>query len=326
MELYEYKKRNTPPYLTKKSPSIGAFSKKDCVLAIGLFDGVHLGHRALIERAKKEADKKGMPLGIFTFRGEEGYKSDPEILLSTESKCEVFERLGADFTVIADFDAVCDLEARDFVNDVLIGELGARICVVGYNFRFAKNATATADTLSLLMKEMDRQVITVDEFRQNGKEVSSSCIKMLIRSGKVNDAAVLLGAPYSVNGRVEHGRGFGRVLGFPTVNTAMGGGGVIPKKGVYHTKISVGDQLYTAITNVGSCPTFGERELHLESFILNFDREIYDENIKIYFVEYIREEIRFNSAEELKMQINVDINTIKTHGDISWQQIGQSLQ
>lgn len=324
MELYEYKKRNTPPYLSEKSAYLSRFGKEGCVLAIGLFDGVHLGHRELIKKAKEAADAEGLPLGIFTFKGEDGYKSDPEILLPTADKCRVLEGLGADFTVLADFGAVCDLTAEEFAGDVLVGELGARICVVGYNFRFAKGASATADTLESLMAASGRRVITVEEYREDGREVSSSYVKSLIRSGKVADAARILGAPYSVSGRVEHGRGFGRVLGFPTVNTAFAKGAVIPKEGVYHTEISVGDACYTALTNVGGCPTFGEREVHLESFILDFNSEIYDAEIKIYFLEFIRDEIRFNNAEELKMQINVDINTIKSHGDTSWQEIGQS--
>ena len=325
MKIFRYQKRNTPPYLLEFSPSFDDFSKSGCVLALGFFDGVHLGHRALINRAKSEARELGIPFGIFTFPSENKLKSAAPRLTTTDEKCEIFESLGADFTILADFDSMVDLSAEDFVSNVLIKDVGAKSAVAGYNFRFGKGALGN---VALLLSEMEKhgaRGIAIDEFSLASGSVSASAVRALLQEGKPREAAALLGQPYFLSGVVEHGNGVGRGLGYPTVNTPIPGGKALPRPGVYRSAIRMGDQLLTALTNVGVCPTLGERSIHAETFILNFKGDIYGKAVTVFLLDYLREEMRFSDVSNLITQIDRDVENItKNFGDVTWQEIGLS--
>ena len=158
-----------------------------------------------------------------------------------------------------------------------------------------------------------------------GKPISSSYIKELLASGDVKEANKLLGSPYFFSSTVERGDGRGHTLGFPTVNSDIGSKADVIKRGVYRSAVLIENELYPALTNVGSCPTFRERPAHAESFIFDFDGELYGKSIKVYLIEYLREERRFSDAESLKTQINIDKNiVIKKNEEEKWQVPGQS--
>jgi len=325
MKLYRYKKRNTPPYLPEIVPDYEPIFKNGCVLAVGFFDGVHLGHRALIKSAKVCAYEMGLPFGILTFPTEDPLKTDAARLGTTEDKCSEFLSLGADFTVLCDFDAVSDMSPEDFVTRVLIDALGCRLASVGYNFRFGKKASGDASLLKSTMQSAGADAIILNEYKIEDKTVSASDIRSSLTEGRPREAWRLLGVPCSVRATVGHGIKLGRSLGFPTVNTPFKSGLLVPKHGVYRTAIRISDELYTALTNVGTCPTFGQREAHAETFILGFDGDAYGKDVRIFFLDYLREEIAFEDANSLKMQINVDINRIKNEfGEVTWQEIGLS--
>ena len=307
MQIYEYPKENR----------IG----KKCVLALGFFDGVHIAHRDLIKTARAIADERGIELGILTFGG--GIKAKTERIYSDAQKAEIFESLGADFTVIYDFSTIKDMSAEEFVKKILIEELCCSVAVAGYNFRFGKGALGDAEALARLMRECGSEAVIREEITDEGLPVSSTRIRDLLARGEMREAARLLGLPYYIKGRVEKGRGDGRALGFPTVNMALCSGGVPLRRGVYRSVTSIDGALHEGLTNVGTCPTFPEREAHAETYILDFSGDLYGKDVRVYLIDFMREEIAFSSPDELKMQINVDKNRVITeNGDEKWQELG----
>ena len=280
-------------------------------VALGFFDGVHMGHRELLLRTGKIAREGGLGFAVFTFRSESlGVKSDGR-LYSTESKLGILSSLGADAVIVADFPEVCDISAESFVADTLISDVGASVAVAGYDFRFGRGAAGDVRLLEEVIRRHGGECITVEEQTFLGEKVSTTRIKALLSEGRVKEANLLLTEPYFISGRVSHGKGLGRTLGFPTVNIPIEKGFFAPRPGVYYSRLEIGGKSYTGLTNIGYCPTFGSRELHAEVFILDFFGEIYGDRVEVKLLDFIRDEKRFKDAEELKMQINVDINKVK---------------
>ena len=297
----------------------------ECVIAIGFFDGVHIAHRELIGAAIEEGKRLSLPVGVFTFADNDSIKKNTSRIYSDDEKEELISSLGVDFTVFADFNSVRGLTKDEFIDNVLIRDFGCRVAVVGYNFRFGKEALGNAEYLKDALAEKGRACIVKDEVTSNGQTVSSSYIKELIRLGRIEDANRLLGHPYSFPATVVRGDGRGKTLGFPTLNTDIGERANILKTGVYRSAVRVGKKLYSALTNIGTCPTFTERALHAESFLLDCDVELYGERVRVFLLEYLREERKFSDAKSLILQINVDKNrVIKKNEEEKWQELGQS--
>ena len=310
MKIYEYKTGDVLP--------VG-----DCAVAIGLFDGFHTAHRALIEKTKEEAKKKGFSSGLFTFVSNDSIKRGAKKIYSTKEKLKIAESLGIDFAVVADFLDISQLTAKEFVKSTLIRGLSAKVAAAGFNFRFGKGASGDASLLDRLMRESGGEAIVFDEYTHGGRAVSSTVIRELLTDGKMADATSLLGTPYFLTGEVSHGDGRGRSLGLPTVNTDIPEEKLIPRVGVYRSAVLISDRLYSGVTNVGTCPTFGERAPHAETYILDFSGELYGESIRVYLLEFLRDERHFDSADSLILQIKLDINyTIKKNGEEKWQELG----
>ena len=297
---------------------------KKCAVALGFFDGMHTAHRALISKAKEIADGKNLFLAVFTFFGEsKSFKSSSPRIFSDEDRLAIFEECGTDIVVIGEFSLFSGMSREEFVRDFLIKQLNADTAVCGYNFRFGKGASGNSELLSELMAECGGNAFVMDDFIYEGRSVSSSLIRTLIAEGRPREAKELLGAPFFISGEVAHGMGLGRKLGFPTVNIALTDGLIIPKNGVYASVLRSGEHILPAITNIGACPTFGEREVHTESFILDFDGNLYDTDARIYLIDYLRDERKFEDEKELILQINIDKNrAIQLFKEISWQEIG----
>ena len=300
-----------------------AFS--ECVIAIGFFDGVHIAHRELIRAAVEEAKRLALPVGVFTFADNDSIKKSTARIYSDDEKEQIISSLGVDFTVFADFSSIRGLSKDEFIDNVLIRDFGCRIAVVGYNFHFGKGASGDAEYLKAALSEKGRGCIVKDEVTSLGRTISSSYIKELISSGRIEEANRLLGSPYGFSSTVERGDGRGKALGFPTINTDIKWREDILKKGVYRSAVLVDGRLYSALTNIGTCPTFSERAVHAESFLLDCEGELYGKEIKLYLLEYLREERKFSDAESLKTQINIDKNiVIKKNEEEKWQVLGQS--
>ncbi len=297
-----------------------------CILALGFFDGVHVAHRDLITRAKKLARIEDKPLVIFTFSSKSpSLKSESLRLLTDGEKERELESLGADIVLSFDFDLIRNVQADEFIKEILVSKLNTHTAVCGFNFRFGKNAEGDTALLEEKMNYLGRSAVIVPELTVNGAAVSSSEIRTLLLSGKLKEATRLIGKPFFAEGRVLHGLGLGKKLGFPTVNLDYDAKKINLQSGVYFTAVEWNGKLYPSVTNLGVCPTFDERDVHLETFIFDFSESLYGENIRLYFIEFIRGEIKFSSQNDLVMQINIDKNkALALKEEIKWQEIGLS--
>lgn len=303
---YEYGKK------PKLSPS---------VLALGFFDGVTLAHRELLKEARKIADKKGLSLGVFTFYSTDPIKPLSERIYSTEDKLLLLGRCGVDFVILSSFDELSGLSPEEFVR-IISEDLGASVAVSGFNFRFGKGARGNVADLKSLMKKGGGSAVTVKEQTLDGKSISATLIRELISLDKIEEANRLLGAPYMLRGLVSSGKGLGHSLGFPTVNTDIPSGRATPL-GVYRSAVPIGDRIYHAVTNIGSCPTMGERKTHAETHIIDYNGDLYSKDIEVYLLGYLRDEIRFNTPEELIAQVEEDKKrAIKENGELTCQKLG----
>jgi riboflavin kinase/FMN adenylyltransferase len=201
--------------------------------------------------------------------------------------------------------------------------MGCKVAVVGYNFRFGKNAKGDADALCKLMGECGGKGVMREELKSDGQTVSATAIRALLEKGKIEEANRLLGKPYRLFSTVEHGNGMGKSFGYPTINTKIETWRIPLRRGVYRTAVRIKNQVYPGLTNIGVCPTFEERELHAETYILDFSGDLYGERAEIFLLEFMRDEIRFESEKELIMQINIDKKqAIKKNGEEKWQELG----
>lgn len=281
------------------------------VVALGLFDGVHVGHRALLSIAKREAEKRHLPLAVFTFFQENNLPKGTTRLYSNAIKTELLEKMGVEYVIYADFDKISGTDARSFITDILVGKLKAELAVTGLDFRFGKGRCGDTRLLSDVMRELNKECLSVPDKTAEGKKISTSLIKELLKGGNPRLAAKLLGEAYFIEGEIVHGDGRGETLGLPTVNISLQNNQDFIKTGVYLSKVTIGEKSYTGLTNIGVCPTFEAREVHAETFILDFSDKVYGKLARIHLFDYLREEKKFNSKEELTKQIMRDVASAK---------------
>ncbi len=290
----------------KYSPGVKIPSKR--VIALGFFDGVHRGHRAILKATAEEAKRLSLPSAVFTFFSESDGLKGAKRIYGTDEKIRLTEKCGIDEIILASFREVKDITAEDFAKKALISELGCATALCGTDFRFGRGAEGEASLLKRILNEGGANLITPAAVCDGGDKISSSFIKKLLGEGNVRRAAELLGEPYSVLGEIKHGLGLGKNFGFPTVNTEISESEPDMRSGVYKCSVEINGRIYGALTNVGICPTVGKRERHRETYIMDYDDDSYGMNVRISFLDFIREEKKFSSTEELTKQINEDIN------------------
>ena len=285
------------------------------VVALGNFDGVHLGHQAVLRRAVEEARSLGLLVVAATFEPHPREVlwpgSGPKLLTTREVRRELLLRYGADEVREIRFDeALSKKSPEDFVRDVLVGGMGAAAVVVGENFRYGHKASGDFESLRRQMKELggDAHAVSMLAFEE---DVSSTRIRELVAGGGVREAARLLGRPYALRGEVVVGDRRGRQIGFPTANVLPDHRVVVPGTGVYAGCVTVGGKTYGACTNVGEAPTFERRERRVEAYLIGFDGEIYGEVVDVSFLEKLRGEKKFSGIEELKAQIGRDVEAAR---------------
>ena len=285
------------------------------ILCLGNFDGVHLAHRTLLREAKKLKAQR-MPharVGVFCFEKPSSdflSQNPPKHLTTLEQKLSYFADEGMDFACIADFSTLQNLSPEAFINEVLISQCFCKAVVCGYNYHFGKNGAGTYQLLEKFFPAT--YAITVPAVYQAGEAVSSTRIRELLKSGKVKEANALLTVPFSITAPVEHGKGLGRYLGAPTFNQRPPADILIPARGVYLTSCTVGGKTYYGLTNIGTRPTIDTNAmLNLETHLLDFEGNLYEQNLRVSFLDYIRPERCFDSKEALQDQIQQDIQTVK---------------
>lgn len=279
------------------------------VMTIGNFDGVHLGHQALIGQVVEEARGIEAMSVLMTF------EPHPQTVLrertittltSLPQRLSQFERLGLDTVCLVPFTLeLAKKSAEDFVEEYLIGQFQVRRLIVGYDFAFGHNREGTSRVMEGLSERMGFSFSVFPPFTLGDEIVSSTAIRAALEGGDFALAQRLMGRSYSVTGQVERGRGRGRGLGFPTVNIRPGG--PLPfSQGVFAVRVIVGERLYAGVANYGLRPTMGAGGPLLESHLFDFDEELYGESIEVIPLKRLREEKKFSSPEELKGQIARD--------------------
>jgi len=281
------------------------------VLALGSFDALHVAHTQIIDYTVKFANENNMVPMVYTFetRPEQVLKPNAlsDNILSYDAKCKLLQDMGVELTYFAKFEDVCNMDPREFA--VMLKEKFNVSCmVVGFDNRFGRNAIGDADTLCDLGKELGFDVKVFDAVTKNNVVVSSTYIRSLIAEGEIEDAAQFLGRNFFIEGTVQPDRGVGKGMGVPTINLMPDTNIVLPKYGVYATIVHIGDDEYAGVTNIGVRPTFELTEITIETHILDFEREMYGEKVRVEFVARIRGEKKFNTVMELTEQIFSDID------------------
>ena len=280
-------------------------------VALGTFDGVHLGHRAILGTALRRAREVGVEAVACTFDPHpiEVLQPDraPRPITPLDERLALIGDTGVDAVVVLAFTrALAAVEPEAFVKDVLLDRLHAREIVVGYNHRFGRGARGDARLLEDLAGRLGFRAHVVPPMTVDGVAVSSTEIRAALHRGDVRSAARGLGRPYAIAGRVTTGAGRGRTLGFPTANIAPDRP-LLVARGVYRGGVTVDAGQHAAVVNVGVRPTFGEDTLAVEAHLLDFAGDLYGREVRLDFLDRLRDEMRFPSVEELKAQVSRDI-------------------
>ncbi len=282
-------------------------------VALGFFDGVHLGHRAVIKDCRAAV---GGDVAVLTFRESPSAalgRPVPPALTDNARKAALLGALGADAVIFADFGELREQTPEDFVNAVLRDKLRATAVCCGYNYRFGRGGAGDTALLERLCGNAGIGVTVVQPVTVDGEAVSSTRIRELLGAGELGQANRMLGDPYAFGGEIRSGNHIGTVLGFPTVNLSIGEGLCVPRCGVYASRVTVGGRSYAAATNVGVRPTVEDGgALLCESFLIDYEGgDLYGEAALCELLEFVRPERRFDSFDALREQVMRDIDAIK---------------
>lgn len=301
-------------------PEVGTGS----VVTVGAYDGLHLGHRAVIERVKAEAEQRQLSSAVVTFDRHPASvvrpESAPLLLCDLEQKLELLETTGIDVVVVVTFDEARSAEtAEDFVDEVLVDCLSARSVIVGADFHFGKGRGGNVALLEALGPDLGFDVLGMELVDasgapSDGPKVSSTAIRRLVAEGDVVGAAGMLGRHHEVRGMVAHGDARGRELGFPTANVSVPGSILLPADGIYAGWFERPDgTVHGTAISLGRRPTFYETAdaSLLEAHLLDFSGDLYDEHVAVRFVDRIRGEEKFDSVEALTAQIERDCDVAR---------------
>lgn len=291
--------------------TVDFYLEKETAAAIGKFDGIHVGHRRLLDEIFA-CKKEGLASCVFTFDPAPAVLfglSDGKELTTREEKRLLFERMGVD--ILIEFPLTPETAAmppETFVYEVLARQMNVRFLAAGSDLSFGAKGAGNAELLQKLGSELGIQVKTIDKVCMEGREVSSTYVRNQVEKGDMRTVEQLLGMPYLVEGQVVRGNQIGRTLGFPTVNILPAESKLLPPNGVYFSQVRFRNKMYRAISNVGCKPTVtDEKVMGVESYLYDFDENIYDEQIEVYLQEFRRPEQKFDGVEALKRQLQEDI-------------------
>lgn len=286
------------------------FPETPRAVALGLFDGMHIGHRAVISNV---LDVDGLTATVFTFSDETPLPKNAPQLQTLADRCDLIEKTGVEELFLADFSAVGAFSPADFVKTVLKEQLNAHLVSCGENFRFGNGGTGDVTLLQSLCEAENIRVVVAKTVLCDGEPVSSSRIRAALADGNVTLANRLLGHPFSLTGSVAHGDGRGKHLGFPTANLPLYPHFAAPRFGVYLSAVELDGNVYSALTNVGARPTFETDAPLCETSIFDYSGDLYGKELRVSLVRFLREERAFSSNEELKNQMERDKETAKKH-------------
>lgn len=278
-------------------------------IALGNFDGIHIGHQKLIKKDLEIARQLNLVPSVLLFK-ENSKKTlidEKDYLTSLNDKIEIFSNMGMDTFCILEFNEdFRSLSPREFISEILYKKLNTKYIVIGEDYHFGKNAEGDIKTLARFQDEFGFETTIVDFEVDDGVKISSGSIKELIKNGNIAKANKYLGRAYKIIGHVVDGHKRGRTLNFPTANLEMNFSYTVPKDGVYLTRVNVLGKNHFALTNIGSNPTFENDFRKIETYILDFSEDIYGENITIEFLEFFRSDLKFESVDDLINQMEID--------------------
>lgn len=288
------------------------------VVTLGKFDGIHKGHRKLIQKACEIAGEKGLKTAVFTFKVAPGYNfpyMESEKITTFSEREEILEKLGVDILVEYPFDTeVADTAPVDFLADVLKDRMKAAYVVVGEDWTFGKGGSGNADTLKKAGKTLGFEPVILEKETYDGRKIGSSWVREEIAAGHMETVNILLDYPYSIEGIVVHGNIIGRTIGFPTANIIPDKDKILPPFGVYASRVVTPFGEYYGITNIGVKPTVSDNNaVNVETNLIGYDGDLYGSRIQVELIHFQRPEMKFGSVEMLKNQLVRDIEFSKTY-------------
>lgn len=279
-------------------------------IGLGNFDGIHIAHKKILDHLVSQSKTDDMKTVVLLFKEHTLHslnREQPKVLTSLNQKIEILESIGVEQVYLIDFDNIKSLEPIDFIEKFLIKKLNVKGIFVGFDYKFGKNAEGNIKTLNDYSKNHNLKIFIQESIKIDGDIVSSTLIKNEIENNNLTKAEKLLGRPYYITGEVINGKKLGKKLGYPTANIKLLVNYALPKEGVYNTEIIVRNKSYKAATSLGKNITFNEKIEKIEAHILNFDELIYGERISIRFIEKIREMLKFDTLDELTLQLQKDV-------------------
>ncbi|MCT4633717.1 MAG: bifunctional riboflavin kinase/FAD synthetase [Firmicutes bacterium] len=295
--------------------------KQKTGIALGTFDGLHVGHKQVIRDLVENCKKLNLKSVVYTFSNHprEITKTSDNFkrLISLQEKKRLIEELGVDYLILVSFDEFHkNTPANEFVEEILIAKLRMRHLSVGFNYKFGKMAKGDINLLEEYSYKKDFSLSVISPVKVQGEKVSSTLIRELLEEGKVTEVSKYLGRNHRVTSKVISGKKVGRILGFATANLDIHPNMTLIRPGVYITRALFDGQWYGSISNVGYNPTFEKTGFHLETYIFDFDKDIYDQELAVEFLERIRSEKKFMNLDDLKNQIQKDVDIAKAYFEI----------
>lgn len=290
-----------------------AFPSGTFAATIGFFDGVHVGHRFLLSKLKEEAKKRGKKTLVISFdvhpKTVLSTNYLPPLLTTNEEKIALIEEEGIDACILLHFNKeMANLTAYEFLDRIITKQLGVDVLLIGYNHRFGKNREEGFESYVEYGKQLGIDVLSVEAYNNDQTHISSSVVRRLLLNGLIEEANTMLSRPYKLTGKVIRGQQLGQQIGFPTANLSIPDKRkLIPEGGVYAVQVKFKNEVFKGMLNIGKRPTVSRgSRTSIEVHILNFDKDIYNENLDIFFLKKIRNEIKFKSIDDLVLQLNKD--------------------
>ncbi|MBM7613711.1 bifunctional riboflavin kinase/FAD synthetase [Alkaliphilus hydrothermalis] len=287
-------------------------------IALGNFDGLHIGHQALIRLLVNKSNEYQLESCVYTFKNHTisliSSGDTPPQITNQMMKIQLMEELELETLVLAEFNQdIMGLSPEDFVKNILVNGLNCKVAVVGFDYRFGSKAKGDATILKELGKKYGFEVYVIDPVTVDRQKVSSTGVRTFVDEGDMEKAREFLGRFFAIKNQVVHGKGRGKKLGYPTANIYVDPQQLIPREGVYATLVKFAGRTHMGATCIGTTPTFDGKETTIETFILDYDGELYDEDMEIQFVTRLRSNVKFNGIEALVQQITKDVEISKKH-------------